>query len=103
MSATQPFSPHQGSTLLVTIAANGTQIAAVDRSDRNLRVSNSGAAPVHFRTYSSRDTTPPVATAADTVVLANGSSTFTKPLNHDLVSFFSTAGTTVYVATGEGW
>lgn len=103
MSATQPFSPHQGTNQAFTIAAAGTQAVNVTPEDRNLRIANAGANPVHVRTYSSKEVPLPVATAADCPVLANMASTFTKPMSHDRVSLFSTAGTTVHVCTGEGW
>ncbi len=102
MSATQPFSPHQGSNQAFTIAAAGNQAVTIDGGDRSLRIANAGANPVHFRTYSSSGAAA-VATAADCPVLPNMASTFTKQIGHDRVSLFSTAGTTVHLCTGEGW
>lgn len=103
MSATQPFSPHQGSNQIFTLAAATGQAVIVDAVDKNLRIANAGANPVHFRTYSSKDAVPAVAAITDCPVLANMASTFTKPMSHDRVSLFSTLGSSVHVCTGEGW
>lgn len=104
MSAIQPFSPHQGSNQAFTLAAAGSQVVIVDSNDKSLRIANAGSNTVHFRTYSSTaGGAAPVATAADCPVLPNMASTFTKPMGHDRVSLFSTAGSTVHLCTGEGF
>lgn len=103
MSALIPFTPKPGSNQFFTLAAAGTQVVSIEETNNSIRFANSGANPVHFRTYSSKDPTPPVASVADCVVLANFAGVFTKSLRHDRVSIFSTAGTTVHVCTGEGF
>lgn len=103
MSATRPFSPHPGSNRAVTLAAAVAQVVLVDKGDKQLRITNIGANPVHFRAYSSANTPVPVASQLECVVAPNMSGTFTKAETHDSVTIFSTLGTTVHICTGEGW
>lgn len=103
MSVLAPFSPHGGSNQPVTLAAAAAQIITITADDKNLRIANAGANPVHFRTYNSKITPVPVASTSDCPVLPNMASTFTKAMSHDSVSLFSTLGSTVHVCTGEGW
>ena len=83
MSATQPFSPHQGSNQVFTIAAAGTQVVNVTPEDRNLRIANAGANPVHFRTYSSKDAVPAVAAPSPAAAEENELNSADDELNSD--------------------
>ncbi len=103
MSALQPFSPHYGSNQVVTPAAASATIT-ISGSDKNVRVTNTGANKGYFRTFSITDTPAgSAATVADCCVAAGMSTVITKPDGHDRLSHISAAGTTFEIITGEGW
>ncbi len=101
MSAEQPFSPHYGTNQLLTPAA-GALVANLDPNDKNVRLVNTGTNPAYIRIYSSTGTAE-VATTADYLIPGGVSTTITKAMGQDRMSYVSALGTTLQVCSGEGW
>lgn len=107
MTIKQPFAPDLGSTQQLTAAAASANVG-VRMDARQVRIWNSGITnKVYVRTYSSVAATDKAslasATVADHVVPPNTITTISKPLNHDRFAYISASGTTLEIATGEGF
>jgi hypothetical protein len=98
MTARAPFSPHFG--VAQTIAVTTTsQSVTIGRENKNLCLSNTGAAVCYVRT----GTGVQAATAADYAVLPNSQVVITKDHESDTLGVIGVAATTLHVIPGEGW
>lgn len=103
MSTQQPFMPKYGIGFAVSPAAASAN-SAIESSNNQVRVTNTGAAIGFFRTYSSGTATgDATATDKDMAVPAGLSTIVTKSLGHDRIAYISPAGTTFQIMTGEGY
>lgn len=103
MTIKAPFQPQYGSNQVVTAGAASATIT-IHRLPKQVRITNTGANKAYIRTC---DSTLPEgiipATVADFAVPAGMSSTITKGLHHDRLTYISAAGTTLEVIVGEGF
>lgn len=104
----QPFAPKFGSTVQVSPAAASANSTTFDRdrSSRQVRFVNTGAAACYVRTFDTNNSGTAgynVATVADHLVPAGMSSTISKPAQHNGLAYISAAGTTLEASLGEGY
>ena len=96
----QPFFPHYGTNQVLTAGAASAPYS-LDKQDKQVRVTNTGANKAYFRTYDSGAGTP-AASSADYCVPAGGVATVSKQ-GHNAIAVISATGTTLEVITGEGF
>lgn len=101
MTVKQPFMPHYGANQVLTAGATPTSVS-VPIGGKQLRVVNTGASKGYFRTYNSMAAPGTTASAADYPVPAGLGCIVTR-IGHDMISVFSSGGTTLEVMPGEGF
>lgn len=105
MTQRAPFKPHYGQTQTVSPAAATANIT-IGKGDKTLKVINSGANIVFFRTGNSVTTVGGqaniVTTAADCPIVANTMCYIEKPQDDDTFAFISALGSTLVICPGEG-
>lgn len=107
---TRPFNPAYGSNQKITLVAVTEQHLRINKDAETLRIVNTGATnELYFRTYASGTNPgtalPAPATLASAVDYRLGpgqDKLIAFDYNHDGLSLFSTAGTTVEFMTGTG-
>jgi hypothetical protein len=97
MTIRAPFKPHYGSNQVVTPGAASASVS-IDKSDKSVRVVNTGANKGYFRIGAGAQT----ATVADCPVAAGASLVVEKGDGADTIAHISAAGTTFEIMTGEG-
>ena len=95
-----PFNPQYKSNQNVTAADPAAFIIINEASDQ-VRVVNYGSNVAYVCTYAA-DGTILVADDTDLAVFGGQDTTFTKPLSHNRLSYFSPLGSTLSVMTGKG-
>lgn len=107
---TRPFNPAFGSNQKITLVAVTEQHLSIDKNAETLRIVNTGATnELYFRTYASGTNVGTALPAAATPASATdyrlgpGQDRYIAfDYNHNGLSLFSTAGTTVEFMTGTG-
>lgn len=101
MSIKQPFFPHYGTNQVITAASSAASVS-LDKTNKQVRIYNSGAALAYVRLYDNTGGTQS-ATTADLPVGPGQVVVITKSEYQNALSHISATGTTLQVMTGEGW
>lgn len=99
----QPFFPAYGTNQAVTLAAATPGNANLNKENRQVRIVNTGANIAYVQAFSSVDQPGVVADATDFPVPAGSMCTISKDIDQDRLAYFSTAGTTLNIMTGDGY
>lgn len=96
------FVPKYGSGIAVSPGASSAA-SVIDGDNWQVRIVNTGSNIAFVRTYSSKTSPEPVATAADYAIPPGMASIVSKAWGHDKIAYLSPAGTTLQIMTGEGF
>ena len=96
----KPFCPQYKSNQNVSATSPAAYIT-INRDSDQIRIVNSGSNVAYICTYDSAGTVQ-VAAATDFAIFPNQTSTISKSEYHDRLSYFSAAGATLSIMTGQG-
>lgn len=99
MSVRAPFNPKYGAGQIVTPAA-ASAVASVPKGNKNLCLTNQGAAVCYVRSGPAAGL---AATVKDYAVPPNSQVVITRFEDDDGLAHISAAGTTLHIMPGEGW